>query len=320
MEIIKASAPAKCIITGEHSVVYGAPALVIALDMRAYAQVEFNDKKQIYIHTKQFDKDIRLPLETNKIESINEIFKPIFISAIKTMNAINEKTGLKITINSDIPPSSGLGSSAAVSVATIEAVSGFFNKKLSDKDIIEISLKSEKIVHGTPSGIDNAISVNGGGIIYEKGVITQIKNLREIPLIIGDTLVKRNTGVLVRKVRENYNKHPKIFQKIIETIGQLTLEARESFENYQLEKLGELMNINQELLVIMGVSTDSLEKLIRISKEAGAYGAKLTGAGGGGCMVAVSEQSKRNFIAEKINQIGGKAYLTKMTSEGVRFE
>ncbi|MHA1409411.1 MAG: mevalonate kinase [Candidatus Odinarchaeia archaeon] len=320
MRKVIASAPGKCILTGEHSVVYGSPALVVALNMRAFVEVKFNNKNKLIIETKQYDRKVSLPLDITNLNEIDEVIRPVYLSTIKTMNFLESKKGITLIVDSQIPPSSGLGSSAAVSVATIKAVSAILDSELEENHIFNISYESEKVVHGTPSGIDNAVSVKGGAIIYQNGKVTKINSTIDLPLVIGNTLKTRNTGVLVGKVRDNYNKYPRIYRKIIDTIGEITLEAKKCIENNDIIRLGELMNINQELLSTMGVSTKELELLINTAKASGAYGAKLTGAGGGGCMVAVCDIAQRNHIAKKIKEAGGAAYITKISLEGVRIE
>ncbi|MHA1836289.1 MAG: mevalonate kinase [Candidatus Odinarchaeia archaeon] len=321
MKEITASAPAKCILTGEHSVVYGKPALVVALDLRAYVKATFNDKNKIIIEAKQFQKKTILPLKfSGDMRIIDEVIKPIYFAVLETFNMFNTTRGLTISINSNIPPSAGLGSSAAVSVATVKAVSEILGHSLKKEQISEIAFKSERIVHGNPSGIDNTIVAQGGGLIYEKGKFEKLKIPKDMNIIIGDTLKRRNTGVLVEKVRENYVKYTEVFENILEAMGKITLEARKHLEENKIPELGELMNINQGLLKALGVSNTEIENLIDATLKNGALGAKLTGAGGGGCIVALANKDKIESIMESINTSGGRAYLTKITCLGVKVE
>lgn len=320
MRQVTVSAPGKCIITGEHSVVYGLPALAVALDIRAKVTAKHYEKGKILIQAKQFNKNLVLPIKIDDRISVEKEIYPIYISVIKTLGYLQVSDGVELVINSDIPDAAGLGSSAAVSVCTVKSIGELFSADLKKQEISNLAFESEKVVHGAPSGIDNAISVYGGGLLYRRGRISKLNLPGDIPLIIGDTLKKRNTGALVKKVRENYLEYPKIFKPIMNAIGRISIQARQSLEKNDLPKLGELMNINQGLLESMGVSTIELEKLIHAARESQAYGAKLTGAGGGGCIVALSNQNNRQNIAEKINEAGGKAYITRISAEGVRVD
>ncbi|WEU39705.1 MAG: mevalonate kinase [Candidatus Odinarchaeum yellowstonii] len=320
MEEVTASAPGKCILTGEHSVVYGLPALAVAINMRAKATVKSYEKGETFIHAKQFNKKIRLPISPDKNIIVDNDLQPIYISVVKTLEFLKINDGVEVHIDSSIPDASGLGSSAAVAVATVKAVSEFFGIHLKENEISSLSLESEKIVHGSPSGIDTTISIYGGGILFKKGSVVKVKTPSDIPLIIGDTLKKRNTGKMVSKVRENYLKYTEIFKPILTAMGRISMQAKKYLEIPELSKLGELLNINQALLESLGVSTVDLEKLVYAAREAGAYGAKLTGAGGGGCIVALAPSDKCETVALKIIEAGGKAYITSVTDTGVKIE
>ncbi len=320
MEEVTASAPGKCILTGEHSVVYGLPALAVAIDIRAKVTVKSYENGATLIHAKQFNKKVCLPLKPDRNLTIDKDLQPIYVSVVKTLEFLKIKDGVEVLIDSSLPEASGLGSSAAVSVATVKAVSEFFGIHLKESEISTLSFESEKIVHGSPSGIDNTVSVYGGGILFKRGRILKVKTSNNIPLIIGDTLKKRSTGGMVSKVRENYLKYTAIFKPILAAIGKISLQAKKFLEASDFHKLGELMNINQALLESLGVSSIELEKLVYAAREAGAYGAKLTGAGGGGCIVALAPLARCQNIASKIIEAGGKPYITRITDTGVKIE
>ncbi|MEM2109489.1 MAG: mevalonate kinase [Candidatus Odinarchaeota archaeon] len=320
MREVTASAPGKCIVTGEHSVVYGLPALAVAIDIRAKATAKPYEKGKALIQAKQYDKKTILPITYNTDVNIEKNIQPVYVSVVKTLEFLKIKDGVEILIDSKIPDASGLGSSAAVAVATVKAVSELFGIHLKEREISDLAFHSEKIVHGSPSGIDNTVSVYGGGILFKSGRISKISIPSNIPLILGDTLKKRNTGGMVKKVRENYLKYTEIFKPILTAIGRISLQAKRYLEDFNPAKLGELMNINQALLESLGVSTIELERLIYAARVAGAYGAKLTGAGGGGCMVALAPPERCETIALKICEAGGKAYTTHITPVGVRIE
>lgn len=228
--------------------------------------------------------------------------------------------GFDISIKSDIPPGAGLGSSAAVSVAMTTAINACLNLNLSKSEISDVAFEAEKIVHGTPSGIDNTIATHGSIILYEKGVIKPVEIKSSIPLVIGDTGVERNTAEWVRKVRLRRDRQRNVVIPIINSIGKLVMESLKFLDKNDLEALGELMDINQGLLEAIGVSTFELNKLINVARLNGAYGAKLTGAGGGGCMIALSPKTKQKQIANAILEAGGKPIITNISQEGAKIE
>jgi mevalonate kinase len=321
-----ASAPAKVILFGEHFVVYGAPAIVLAIDKRAYVSAE-----------KRSEHRIRFRSATLKLEGYyeNGVFKvqqgdarearlrfePAKMAVERVLEKYGKATGLNIEINSTLPVGAGLGSSAAVVVSTTAAVGALLDTKISKEEIFRISLEAERIVHGTPSGIDPAISTFGGVLLYQLDTGFKPLDVKEdIPLVIGDTGVERSTKRQVEKLREVVNKYPRITEPIMRAASEIVILATEALKENDLETLGELMNINQALLVGMDVSDESLEWLINAGRKAGALGAKLTGAGGGGCMVALARNEKLERVMEAIQRVGGKPFKAKKTDEGVRVE
>lgn len=324
MSKITYSAPGKCIITGEHSVVYGTPALVTALDIRAYSTVELTDDNCITIFgsdlgiTGVFPTSLEVSPEVDP-ETLS-VLRPIWISCSKTLERGNKNVGLKVEINSEIPLSVGLGSSAAIAVSTVAAVGHALGISLGKEEISSIAFEAEKAVHGTPSGVDNSVATFGGVMTYERGKIQYINVRSEVPLVIGNTLKERNTGEWVAKVRYRHDRHPTVIDHIINAIADLTRKAEKAIKDGDLKSLGELMNINQGLLYSLGVSTVELDRLVYIARKAGAYGAKLTGAGGGGCIIALSTHEKQDEIASAIRKAKGEPITTKFSQQGVRFE
>jgi mevalonate kinase len=323
---VTASAPAKVILFGEHFVVYGEPAIVLAIDKRAYASVKTRRDSMIHIDdfttpriSGYFEKN-RFAIGHGSQDTKSKL-KPIKDAVQKVLEIAGENVGIDVEIRCSIPIAAGLGSSAAVIAAVAKATSHLLDVKLSNADISNITFESERLVHGTPSGIDPTITTYGGVLLFRRGKrFSTIDVKKDIPLIIGNTEVKHSTGELVSMVRQRREKYPLVINPIIETSGKIVAKAVNALENYDLTELGELMNINQGLLCAIGVSTDSLEKLVYAAREAGAYGAKLTGAGGGGCIVALSPPEKNKQIAEAIEKTGGKAFAAKKSDEGVRLE
>jgi mevalonate kinase len=321
-----ASAPAKVILLGEHFVVYGEPAIVLAIDRRAYAKVERRSDKRLYLHSVNLNLSGYFDNSNFKVEhgDFREAimkFEPIKLAAEKVLEKYGEKIGLNIEINSTVPVAAGLGSSAAVVAAVTKAVGALLSVELSREEIFRITFQSERIVHGSPSGIDPAISTFGGTLLFQMDTgFRPLEVKTEVPLVIGDSGVERSTRAQVEKVREIKEKYPHIIEPMMRAARELVLRAVEALKNNDLETLGELMNINQALLYGLGVSDESLEWLISAARKAGALGAKLTGAGGGGCMIALTRSEGIERVVEAIQRAGGRSFIAKKTDEGVRVE
>jgi len=322
---VTASAPAKVILFGEHFVVYGEPAVVLAIDKRAYATAQLRKDERIYINSTDLRvsgtfKGERFQAEKGGSKAHLKL-KPIKSAVQQVLERAERKTGVNVTINSDIPISAGLGSSAAVATSTIVAVSHLLGIELSRDQIFQMAYESERLVHGTPSGIDPAISTYGGALQFQKGKdFTSLKVQTNIPLIVGNTRVERSTGELIANVRRIKEHYPSIIDPIIDVGGKIALDAVEALKKGNLPAVGELMNINHALLCAIGVSHESLEHLIHAARKGGALGAKLTGGGGGGCMIALAEAGKLKRIVKAIEQVGGTAFVARKTEQGVRIE
>jgi len=324
LEVV-ASAPAKAILFGEHFVVYGQPSIVMAIDKRAYVKVRLRTDEKVCIHSRDigvsgcFLGESFQP-ERGGLEARRRL-EPVRVAVEKVLNASKSHVGLNVEIRSSIPVAAGLGSSAAVAAATAMAVSKVLNFELSKKEVFQIAYESERLIHGTPSGIDPAISTYGGVLLYQKDKgLTSLDVEGEIPLVVGDTGVERSTGELVAKVRRLRERYPAIVDPIIRLGGEIVAAAVEALRSNDLQSLGELMNVNHSLLSAVGVSHELLDKLVHAARRAGALGAKLTGAGGGGCMIALASPDVLERVASAIEQAGVTAFIAKKTEEGVRVE
>jgi len=323
---VVASAPAKIILLGEHFVVYGEPAIVLAIDRRAYATADYRKDKRLNFRSVNLNLAGYFENGIFKIEQGDERearlkFEPVKLAVEKVLQNYRKNVGLDIEINSTIPVAAGLGSSAAVVTAVTAAVGTLLNLKLSKEDVFRITYEAEKVVHGTPSGVDPAISTFGGTLLFQ--IDTGFKPLEvktDMPLIIGDTGVERSTRVQIEKVRNIMDNYPRVADPLKKAAREVVLRAIDALKENDLKTLGELMNINQALLYAVGVSDESLEWLINASKRAGALGAKLTGAGGGGCMIALANNEKLQQVSEAIMRAGGRPFMARKTDEGVKIE
>jgi hydroxymethylglutaryl-CoA reductase len=206
---------------------------------------------------------------------------------------------MRIEVYSEIPRAMGLGGSAAVAVAIIRALNRHFEIGLSDDEVNALAFQCEQVAHGTPSGIDNTVATFGRPLLYRAGDPPQIQSV-EIPkpirFVIGMTGVESLTAKMVARVRDGRERNRDVYDTMFKGIDALTLQAIEALKRNDLERLGELMNVCQGLLNGLQVSSWELEELIQIARENGALGAKLTGGGGGGSMIALCPDSSERVM------------------------
>jgi mevalonate kinase len=316
-----ASAPGKVILTGEHFVVYGEPALVMAINRNVHVRVQERQDNSIRVSsTLGFSgtfQGTKFKPEKGGDETL-KILTPIQVSAQAVLNYLEEDHGLNIEVDSNIPIAVGLGSSGALAVATIAAVGKLFGIDFTEKEIIKLSLEAEKIVHVNPSGIDQTISTKGGIIYYKRDEGTSKIDIDvPIPIVIGNTGIKRNTGKIVDNVRFMRDKFPQLINPLIHVAGDLTIQVIKALKHRDLNMIGELMDLNHSLLTAIGVSNDVIDRFVHVSKQSGALGAKITGAGGGGCILALSTLDKRVAIAKAIHEAGGVPIIAEKVDKGV---
>lgn len=274
----------KAILFNEHFVVYGIPSIVSAIGNYTVAKItssqhvgyNLNDNRGANPGYKEGK------LEQQKI-SIGNI--------INKMNLDFQKEGVDIELCGNLFAASGIGASAASCVAIARAFSDYYNLKLSDEEINDIAYEGEKGYHGTPSGVDNSASTFGGLIWFEKSdskVIEKIEISNPIQIVMGNTGKVANTELAVNGVRERRNNNPQKYGDIFNRAVNIAYLAKRAFQEEDYIELGKLMNENHKLLQQIEVSTRELDFLVNIAREHGAYGAKLTGGGLGGNMIALT--------------------------------
>jgi mevalonate kinase len=305
--------------------VHGEPAIVLAIDKRATVTAETRPEPGIYIESRDLGisglfRDEQFIPRRGGVEARKDL-EPIHAVAEEIIRGCCIKNGVSIEVRSAIPVAAGLGSSAAVSVASAAALCSLLGCDESGDNIFRIAFNAEKIVHGNPSGIDPAISTYGGILCYRRSEpIRRLDFDVDLPLIIGNTGKQRSTGELVAKVSMLRSRYPSIIDNVIRVGGEIVKRSIRALKEEDLEALGELMNINHELLCAVGVSCEELERLVHAARKAGAYGAKLTGAGGGGCMIALAPPEKVEEVADAIQRARGEPIITRKTDVGVLIE
>jgi mevalonate kinase len=281
-----ARAHGKVILLGEHAVVYGVPALAAGIARGVEAHARPIDG----VTTLAIDggPSVRADDQGDLARALRAVLS--YPSADSSLTPTDAP--LAIEVRSELPPGAGLGCSAALGVAIARAVSEARGEQLSPGAEHERALAWEHIFHGNPSGVDTAVSARGGCVLFARGTpptITPLHVRRPLVLAIGHSGPGSSTRAMVEGVAHFKARSPEVFGKTLEGIRSLVQNARLCLESGDLPGLGKLMDLNQMLLSGLMLSTSEIETLCASARSAGALGAKLTGAGGGGCVVALCD-------------------------------
>lgn len=355
MKRITVSAPGKLMLFGEHAVVYNKPCLVTAIDQRMRLTIEvikepelqlnasainvFNYKKHmsrigkgsipkgakfVEVAVKNFldisaKKNLSRPLRTYPNPPLSG--REAVVSSSLDKGRLGGVLGIKITTKSEFSSRYGFGSSAASVVCTIKALSELLKLKLTSKEIFNLAYQTVLDVQGSGSGFDVASAVYGGTIYFKApGKIIDSLAINHLPLIVAYSGIKADTVTLINQVKEKKEKEPSVVENIYNEIQEIVEKAKNAIITQNWEETGLLMNKNQKLLFWLGVSTPKLNNMIASAVKAGAYGAKLSGAGGGDCIIALSDKKKKEAVEKAIETAGGKIIKVKTNAEGVRVE
>ncbi|NQV39248.1 MAG: mevalonate kinase [Nitrosopumilus sp.] len=295
----KASAPGKVILFGEHFVVYGVKAILCAINKRVTVTAEKMEGGKISIQSNIGN----LELEPGKsISEINSPLKPFYYLADKMLK--NENVGIKIIVESDIPLGVGLGSSSACCVAGAAAISRLF-RKTSNEEILALAIEAEKTIFENTSGADCTVCTYGGIMEYDKkNGFHKIESKPNFHLVIANSNIEHSTESVVGEVRQFKEKDEMRFSLLCKKESKLVEEVLELLIENNVKKLGTKVRENQEYLETIGISNDKLREMIQIGQTE-SFGAKITGAGGGGCIYALTNESN---LEHTINQFKDKNY------------
>ncbi|NDR69366.1 mevalonate kinase [Fructilactobacillus sanfranciscensis] len=304
---------AKVIFLGEHSAVYQKPAIVFPLpQIEAQVTIKPIHSNESEIESKYFNGPLsELPTSmtgiSQLIERLNELLNPKHIK-------------FSIQIISEIPLGRGMGSSAATSAALTRAYFAYFEKSLDKQELDNLINVEESITHGNPSGIDAKTVISDQPILFENGHFTPISFNTTGFIIIADTGISSNTKIAVDEVHNRLNYYPELVKQEINQLGNLTEQVKLTLNNNDIKKTGQLMNDAQMILSNLGVSSFKLDHLISVAKANDALGAKLTGSGMGGCIIALcGTLEKAQLIKKQLLNNGAKSAwiqsLNELTSE-----
>lgn len=330
--IVTVSAPGKVTLFGEHAVVYGKPALVSAINRRVYVTVEKRSDSSIKVSAldlqipgliltyKEGSKDLVVETDYNRIaDAMSFVRKAIEL----TSKHIHKKQGVNVTIKSEMPVGAGLGTSAAIAVGTVAAYAQLLGNELKQEEVARLGHATEFDVQGAASPMDTAISTYGGTIYLRPmkpdPYIDDLKVSSSLPCIIGYTERETKTGELLRRVRELRKAHPAVVDSILGTIGEIVEEAKIALVKGDFVSLGVLMNMNHGQLESLGVSSKKLNDMVYSARSAGAIGSKMTGAGGGGCMIALCP-NRIEEVSVAIRVVGGSPIQASLSETGFRLE
>ncbi|WP_295728144.1 mevalonate kinase [uncultured Limosilactobacillus sp.] len=276
---------AKIILMGEHSVVYGQPAIALPLaNITTKVMITANDNHQQLVKSRYFN-----GLLTNLPEKMNGISELIN----KLMNHFDgHQDGWTMEIVSDIPAERGMGSSAACAVAIIRAMFDYYDEPIDRKALLKWADVEEKITHRSPSGLDAATVSSNKPVWFKKGAKgTPIKLDLDATMVIADTGIKGATREAINTVKEKLLRQPEMTNTLLNQLGRLTEESRIAVSNNQAVVLGKKLTAAHHALDQLGVSDLKLNQLVKVAIAHHALGAKLTGGGRGGCMFAITQSA-----------------------------
>jgi len=298
----------KVILLGEHSVVYGRPALAASLasmGAEAHAEPWPNARLEVEPWGVAFDADPEQKDEP--ADPLQRAFRALLLSYGSPWPRA------RVRAQMSIPGAAGLGGSAALSVAVVRALDALQGSARGPEAVAATALEAEKVFHGTPSGIDTAMAAGSGVALFRQGKLEQVALERPLTLVVGHSGEVGQTKITVASVKQQYERDPKKLGSIFDAIEALVVNAKSALQLGDVADLGKLMNENQRLLNTLLLSTSRLEEMCKAAESAGALGAKLTGGGGGGCMIALCAGPElAGPVLEALRKLGRDAFLVQV--------
>lgn len=294
-------AHSKLILVGEHAVVHGQPAIAVPFPLIGVESVVEHVNGGVYLDS---------ALYQGPVDSAPKALAGVVNTIKQTLELLKiPYRDLLIRVKSSIPPGKGLGSSASVAIAIVKSLFTYSNEMYTNKQLLELANISESYAHGAPSGIDSLTITSPSPIWYQKEEqIDYITPNGEFYFVVADSGQMADTKTSVSTVKQLLKLAPKKVYSQIERIGEITYQVRDALEKSSKQLLGYLLDEAQNELEAIGVSDTSLNRLIELARQEGALGAKLTGGGNGGCIIALARNEiHAKQLSEKLKQIGAAA-------------
>jgi mevalonate kinase len=324
--MIKTSAPGNVFFLGEHSVVYERQAIVAAVNKRTYSTISSRNDNKIILKSEGYG-EAEISLEKNNLQGDDLHYLAAFVNFYMENDSYR---GFELSITSEIPKDSGgMSSSTAFLCSALAALDNFYKIERPLENYFDVLYPFQVKIHGGKASGAELVSSSMGGYnkvrldksgeepVLERKYIRQ----RDHHLIVGDTGIEAKTSKAVKYVENNWKERPEDYENIFDEIECLVEEGEKAIFDHNIVRLGELMNQNHKILAKdLGISHPRLNKLVDASREAGAYGAKLSGGGLGGIMIALVDEDTLDSVTEAIEKHNGTPYLTKVGVEGVRIE
>jgi mevalonate kinase len=302
-------ASGKVILAGEHAVVYGVPALAVAIDRGATALVREVDGPSVL--RLRFGPSASLHVGSG---SKNDPFGRAFAALVASVRARCDVRAVVVDAETDLPAGAGLGSSAALGVAIARGACAL-RLPAAELEACKHAMEWERVFHGTPSGVDAAVAAFGGTLLFTRNgranVVQPVAMAAPLVLAIGHSGTPSSTKTMVESVARLRLEHPAKARKTFQAIHAIVRNAKCAIEAGDLAALGKLLNDNQRLLAGLQLSTPEIESMCDAARAAGALGAKLTGAGGGGCVIALTEAREvAEAVVDAWKRVGKAGFVT----------
>lgn len=310
MAVTESTAPGKIILFGEHAVVYGRPAVAAPVtQIRAQATVEDAAEAGVRLLAPDIGREYWLS-DAAQQDPFARAIRVVMEEA-----ALSELPDLRIIVRSTIPIASGLGSGAAMAAAVIRALAQHLGLKdlTTNERVSDLTFEVERLLHGTPSGIDNTVVAHEKPVYFvreePRNRIETVIVARPLRLLVADTGVTSVTKSVVGNVRRQWQADPQRFERIFDGCGHIADLARRAIERGAVRELGRLMIENQALLREMTVSSMELDQLVAVATSAGSLGAKLSGAGRGGNMIALVTKANEEDVRRALLSAGATSVM-----------
>jgi len=303
-----AEAPCKTIISGEHFVVHGALALAAAVERRV--RVEASEGEQLTVQSDRF------PPST---DPSRKKIAPVVSVAKRIAEELKVRPTFQIKITSQVPENSGLGSSAATMVAVATALTRLKGVELNAEEITRYAMSGEKEIHGRPSGIDVNICAMGGVILYKMGEgPKRVRFAGTRRFLIVHSGKKRRTKLLIDRVSRMKERYPGLFAGLANSATFVSELASNKLISGDMEELGRILTYTHGVLSAVGASNPPLDRLVDLLLSLGCYGAKLTGAGGGGSVLAIPREGSSEALMSELKRRGYESFQTTVPCDGVK--